>query len=153
MRPGSPCGRRRPGPGPAAAARRWPWCPGKAPGGCPPPGWPATSRARSRFSYRIRLHTGRKGERCSLSEADYAELVTAAHTQLHAAVILCWDNLNTHLSGVMRTLLQAHREWLSVIQMPAYAPDLNPVEGAWSAMKSAWATWAPAAPCISWPPS
>ena len=91
---------------------------------------------RSRFFYRIRLHTGRKGERHSLSEADYAELVTAAHTQLHAPVILCWDNLNTHLSGVMRTLLQAHRDWLTVVQMPAYAPDLNPVEGAWSAMKS-----------------
>ena len=41
---------------------------------------------RSRFFYRIRLHTGRKGERRSLSEADYAELITAAHTQLHAPV-------------------------------------------------------------------
>ena len=71
-----------------------------------------------------------------MSEADYAELITAAHTQLHAPVILCWDNLNTHLSGVMRTLLQAHRDWLTVIQMPACAPDLNPVQGAWSAMKS-----------------
>jgi len=92
--------------------------------------------ARSRFFYRIRIHTGRKGERRSLSEADYAELVTAAHTQLHAPVILCWDNLNTHISGVMRTLLGAHRDWLTVIQMPSYAPDLNPAEGAWSNMKS-----------------
>jgi hypothetical protein len=48
---------------------------------------------RSRFVYRVRLHTGRKGERRSLSEADYAALVTAAHTQLHAPVILIWDNL------------------------------------------------------------
>ena len=36
----------------------------------------------------------------------------------------------------MRTMLQAHRDWLTVVQMPAYAPDLNPVEGAWSTMKS-----------------
>jgi len=36
----------------------------------------------------------------------------------------------------MRRLLQAHRDWLTVVQMPAYAPDLNPVEGAWSNMKS-----------------
>jgi hypothetical protein len=92
--------------------------------------------ARSRFFYRTRIHTRRKGERRSLSEADYAELVTAAHQQLHAPVILCWDNLNTHISGVMRTLLQPHRGWLTVVQMPAYAPDLNPVEGAWSTMKS-----------------
>ena len=26
--------------------------------------------------------------------------------------------------------------WLTVIQLPAYAPDLNPVEGAWSVMKN-----------------
>jgi transposase len=36
----------------------------------------------------------RKGERRSMSEADYAGLVTAAHNQLHAPVILVWDNLN-----------------------------------------------------------
>ena len=35
--------------------------------------------ARSRFFYQIRVHTGRKGERRSMSEADYAGLVTAAH--------------------------------------------------------------------------
>jgi DDE superfamily endonuclease len=91
---------------------------------------------RSRFFYRIRLHTGRKGERRSLSEADYAGLVTAAHQQLHAPVILCWDNLNTHVSGVMRTFIQAHPDRLTVAQLPAYAPDLNPVEGAWSTMKN-----------------
>jgi hypothetical protein len=71
-----------------------------------------------------------------MSEADYAGLITAAHRELHAPVILCWDNLNTHVSGVMRTMLQAHRDWLTVIQMPAYAPGLNLVEGAWSNMKS-----------------
>ena len=92
--------------------------------------------ARSRFFYRARIHTGRKGERRSLSEADYAGLITAAHNQLHAPVILCWDNLNTHISGVMRTMLHAHQDWLTVVQMPSYAPDLNPVEGAWSTMKN-----------------
>ena len=65
--------------------------------------------ARSRFFYRIRIHAGRKGERRSMSEADYAGLVTAAHQQLHAPVILCWDNLNTHLSGVMRIFLRGER--------------------------------------------
>jgi hypothetical protein len=91
---------------------------------------------RSRFFYRIREHTGRKGDRRSLSEADYAGLVTAAHQQLHAPIILCWDNLNTHVSGVMRAFTGAHQDWLTVVQLPAYAPDLNPVEGAWSNMKN-----------------
>ena len=92
--------------------------------------------ARGRLFYRVRIHRGRKGERRSLSEADYAELVTAAHHQLHAPVILVWDNLNTHVSAVMRTLADARRDWLTVIQLPAYAPDLNPAEGAWANMKN-----------------
>ena len=92
--------------------------------------------ARSRFFYRIRLHTGRKGERRSMSEADYAALVTAAHQQLHAPVILVWDNLNVHVSAVMRTMLQAHQDWLTVVRLPACAPDLNPAEGAWPVMKN-----------------
>jgi putative transposase len=92
--------------------------------------------SRGRLFYRVRIHRGRKGERRSMSEADYAELVTAAHHQLHAPVILIWDNLNTHLSAVMRLLLDARRDWLTVIQLPAYAPDLNPAEGAWANMKN-----------------
>ena len=63
-----------------------------------------------------------------MSEADYAGLITAAHQQLHAPVILIWDNLNTHLSAVMRTFTGAHPDWLTVIQLPSYAPDLNPAE-------------------------
>ena len=49
---------------------------------------------------------------------------------------MIWDNLNTHISKVMRTFTGGHPDWLTVIQLPAYAPDLNPVEGAWSCMKS-----------------
>jgi putative transposase len=92
--------------------------------------------ARGHLYYRVRVHRGRKGERRSMSEADYAELVTAAHHQLNAPVILVWDNLNTHVSAVMRLLLDARRDWLTVIQLPAYAPDLNPAEGVWANMKN-----------------
>jgi hypothetical protein len=89
-----------------------------------------------RFFYRLRLHRGRKGERRSMSEADYAALVTAAHRALNAPVILIWDNLNTHRSKAMRAFTSRHPDWLTVVQLPAYAPGLNPVEGAWSSMKS-----------------
>ncbi len=86
--------------------------------------------------YRVRVHRGRKGERRSMSEADYAGLITAAHQQLHAPVILIWDNLNTHISAVMRTFTGAHPDWLTVIQLPSYAPDLNPAEGVWANRKN-----------------
>ena len=71
-----------------------------------------------------------------MSEADYAHLVTAAHNQLHAPMILVWDNLNTHISATMRAFIQAHPDWLTEVRLPAYAPDLNAVEGAWANMKN-----------------
>jgi hypothetical protein len=92
--------------------------------------------SRGRLFYRMRVHRGRRGERRSMSEADYAGLITAAHHQLHAPVILIWDNLNTHVSAMMRAFTESHRDWLTVVQLPAYAPDLNPAEGAWANMKN-----------------
>jgi putative transposase len=86
--------------------------------------------------YRMRIHRGRKGERRSMSEADYAGLIAAAHHQLQAPVILIWDNLNTHISAAMRAFTESHRDWLIVVRLPAYAPDLNPAEGVWANMKN-----------------
>lgn len=48
--------------------------------------------------------------------------------------MLVWDNLNTHVSRTMRELI-ASRLWLTVYQLPPYAPELNPVEGVWSLLK------------------
>lgn len=48
--------------------------------------------------------------------------------------MLVWDNLNTHISAAMRQMI-AGRDWLTVIRLPAYAPDLNPTEGVWSHLK------------------
>lgn len=89
---------------------------------------------RSRLIYRTVVHRGRKGERRSFAETDYAALLDAAHQQLAGPIVLIWDNLNTHISTAMRKLIAA-REWLHVIRLPAYAPDLNPTEQVWSHLK------------------
>jgi putative transposase len=89
---------------------------------------------RSRLIYRTRVHRGRKGERRSFAEADYAALLDAAHQQLGAPIVVIWDNLNTHRSAEMRELIAA-RDWLHVIRLPPYAPELNPVEQVWSHIK------------------
>jgi hypothetical protein len=65
--------------------------------------------ARARLFYKVRTYRGRKGERRSMSEADYGHLVTAAHNQLHAPMILIWDNLNTHISAAMRAFIEHTR--------------------------------------------
>ena len=89
---------------------------------------------RSRLIYRTLIHRGRKGERRSFAETDYAALLDAAHQYLNAPIVVIWDNLNTHVSAAMRELVAA-RDWLHIIQLPAYAPDLNPTEGVWSHVK------------------
>jgi len=48
--------------------------------------------------------------------------------------VLIWDNLNVHLRPELRAFTGA-QPWLRVFQLPAYAPDLNPLEGVWSVLK------------------
>jgi transposase len=88
---------------------------------------------RSRLIYRPapdRRADGRK----SFAWTDYRDLLHAAHAQLDGPLVLVWDNLNTHLTAGMKQFI-ADRDWLTVYQLPAYAPDLNPVEGVWSLIR------------------
>jgi transposase len=49
---------------------------------------------------------------------------------------LLWDGLPAHRSHAMRAWLNTQRSWLVVERLPAYAPELNPVEGLWSSLKA-----------------
>jgi transposase len=80
------------------------------------------------------VHRGRRNERRSFAEADYLSLLDAAHLQLAGPIVLVWDNLNTHISNLMRPMIAA-RPWLHVIRLSTYAPELNPTEGVWSHLK------------------
>ena len=48
---------------------------------------------------------------------------------------LLWDGLPAHRSRAMQAWLATQRHWLVVERLPAYAPELNPVEGLWSWLK------------------
>jgi hypothetical protein len=50
-------------------------------------------------------------------------------------VVLLWDGLSSHWSHKMRAHLDAQRRWLTVERLPAYAPELNPVEYLWANLK------------------
>jgi DDE superfamily endonuclease len=50
-------------------------------------------------------------------------------------VVLIWDGRSAHWSHKMRAHLDSQRHWLSVEQLPAYAPELNPVEYLWANLK------------------
>jgi putative transposase len=88
---------------------------------------------RPRLLYRVRAgHRGDK--RKGFTEAGCARLLDAAHQQLGGPVVLVWDNLNTHVSKAMTSLVAA-RDWLTVFQLPPYASELNPVESVWALLK------------------
>jgi putative transposase len=88
---------------------------------------------RPRLIYRTH-RAQRADKRKGFTETDYARFLDAAHQQLDGPVVLVWDNLNTHTSRAMRELTAA-RDWLTVFQLPSYAPELNPVEPVWSVLK------------------
>ena len=50
-------------------------------------------------------------------------------------VVLIWDGLSAHWSHRMRAYLDSQREWLCAERLPAYAPELNPVEYLWANLK------------------
>jgi transposase len=51
------------------------------------------------------------------------------------SIILLWDGLPAHRSGRMTRYVARQRAWLHVERLPAYAPDLNPVEQIWGNVK------------------
>lgn len=46
-------------------------------------------------------------------------------------VTLIWDGLPSHRSKAMKNWIGKQRRWLVVERLPAYAPELNPVELLW----------------------
>jgi len=59
----------------------------------------------------------------------------ALREHLGRSVVLLWDGLPSHRSKVVQQYLAANRDWLTVERFPGYAPELNPQEYVWSALK------------------
>ena len=64
------------------------------------------------------------------------EFITALHRRLQRHFILVLDRWSVHRAAVRR-LLEAGVSWLEVEWLPAYAPELNPVEHVWGHTKYA----------------
>jgi hypothetical protein len=90
---------------------------------------------RPHLFYSLHVYRGRKGEPKSFSWTDYRDLIVATHQHLGAPLVWCWDNLNVHLAGQLADFAAEHADWLRIVQLPTYAPELNPVEGVWSLLR------------------
>ena len=51
-------------------------------------------------------------------------------------LLLFWDGLSAHKAKATTAYLKTQKHWLKVERLPAYAPELNPPEYLWSAMKN-----------------
>lgn len=58
------------------------------------------------------------------------------HREVPGRIVLLWDGFSSHKSGVVKEHIAAQKEWLTVKPFPTYAPELNPVEYLFSALKA-----------------
>lgn len=47
--------------------------------------------------------------------------------------VLIWDNASFHLGGQLKAIAEKYR--IRLVQLPAYSPDLNPIEQCWATLK------------------
>lgn len=85
---------------------------------------------RSRLIYRPRI----RGDHRGFAWQDYRDLLVRAHLRLGGPVVVVWDNPNVHRCSRLRQYVAEHN-WLAIVQLPTFAPDLNPVAGIWSLLR------------------
>jgi hypothetical protein len=71
----------------------------------------------------------------TFSSESYLAFVEWALTQVAGHLVLIQDNASYHTSGPLRVFYAARADHLTVYQLPAYSPDLNPIEGLWKKVK------------------
>ena len=67
-----------------------------------------------------------------------ALIVFLEHLKVHRRsqkTILIWDRLPAHKSADMSAFLNRQRDWLTIEFLPAYSPELNPLEYVWGNIK------------------
>lgn len=77
----------------------------------------------------LTLHPG------NVRSAEIVAYLKHLRRHVRGRATLIWDGLNAHRSVETRTHIDAQRAWLRVVRLPAYAPELNPVEGLWAWLK------------------
>lgn len=76
----------------------------------------------------LRLHEG------NVRSEEIVGFLKHLRRHVRGKVTLIWDGLNAHRSVTTRAYIDA-QAWLRVVRLPAYAPELNPVEALWAWLK------------------
>jgi len=71
----------------------------------------------------------------TISTPEVVEFLRNLRRHVAGPVVIVWDRLASHRSGVTQAHVTAQAQWLSVEYFPAYAPELNPLEYLWATFK------------------
>ena len=74
----------------------------------------------------FRLHEG------SIRKEEIVAFLKALKAHLRKPLLVIWDGLRAHRSRVVRDYLDSINGHIQIAFLPAYAPDLNPVEYLWA---------------------
>lgn len=71
----------------------------------------------------------------SIKSPQIVEFVKALHKTIGKKLLIIWDRLQAHRSKLVRAHVEAQRGDITLELLPAYAPELNPVECIWGYLK------------------
>ena len=77
----------------------------------------------------FRLHKG------SIKKEELVEFLKALKAHHKQRLLVIWDGARTHHSHFVRDYLDSLNGHIQISFLPAYAPDLNPVEYLWAWLK------------------
>jgi len=72
----------------------------------------------------------------SIRTPEVIEFLRNLRRHVHGPVVVLWDGLPCHRSSETQRHINSQTSWLTVERFPAYAPELNPLEYLWAALKS-----------------
>lgn len=72
----------------------------------------------------------------SIKGPQVVAFLKALRRQLKRRLLIIWDGLPAHRGGLVRAYLEAQRGAVQIERLPAYAPELNPVEYLWAHLKT-----------------
>lgn len=92
-----------------------------------PGGWKRLSAAAgvTRRGFYFRLYAG------SIKAPQLIHFLGHLRRQVRNKILLVWDRLGVHRCRMVRQWLAAQGDQFVVEELPAYAPELNPVEYLW----------------------
>lgn len=71
----------------------------------------------------------------SISTPEVIAFLRNLRRHVPGSVVIIWDGLPCHRSRDTKEHIDSQAGWLTVERFPAYAPELNPLEYLWAALK------------------